>query len=117
MCNKMKRIKIDTNEITDWDSFHNVFSKAFGFPDFYGRNMDAWIDCMTSLDSPEDGMTTVHVETGKTIVLELENISSLAERNKEIYEAIIECSAFVNYRKLEVGEPAVLTLSYFKNGT
>jgi RNAse (barnase) inhibitor barstar len=23
---------------------------TFGFPDFYGRNMDAWIDCMTDID-------------------------------------------------------------------
>ena len=113
----MNRIKINTNEITNWETFHNVFSKAFGFPDFYGRNMDAWIDCMSSLESPEDGMTSIHTEEGKTIILELENISSLAERNKEIYEALIECSAFVNYRKLEVGEPAALTLSYNKNGT
>jgi len=113
----MNRIKIDTNEITDWETFHNVFSKAFGFPDFYGRNMSAWIDCMSSLECPEDGMTTVHTENGKTLILELENISSLAERNKDIYEAIIESSAFVNYRKLDVGEPAVLTLSYYKNGT
>ena len=113
----MNRIKIDANKLKDWDSFHDCFSKAFGFPDFYGRNMDAWIDCMTSLDSPDDGMTTIHTEPGKTLILEIENINSLAEQNKEIYEAIIECSAFVNYRKLEVGEPAVLTLSYNRNGT
>jgi len=33
--------------ITDWASFHDVFMHTLGFPDFYGRNMDAWIDCMT----------------------------------------------------------------------
>ena len=38
----MKRIHIDTARIKDWDSFHNVFAEAFGFPGFYGRNMDAW---------------------------------------------------------------------------
>ena len=113
----MNRIKIDANEIKDWDSFHNCFSKAFGFPDFYGKNMNAWIDCMTSLDAPDDGMTTIHAEPGKTIILEIENINSLADQNSEIYEALIECSAFVNYRKLEVGEPAVLTLSYNRNDT
>lgn len=44
-------VDIPAHEITDWDSFHDVFKRVFGFPDFYGRNMDAWIDCMTDLDS------------------------------------------------------------------
>ena len=113
----MNSIIIDTDEIQDWDSFHDCFARTFGFPDFYGRNMNAWIDCMSSLDCPEDGMSTVHAEPGKTVVLELKNMGSLAERNNEIYEAIIECSAFVNYRKLEVGEPAVLTLSFWRKDT
>jgi RNAse (barnase) inhibitor barstar len=113
----MKIVTINTDEISDWDSFHDLFSNKFGFPDFYGRNMDAWIDCMESLDSPEDGMTSIHVETGETLILELENVSSLSKRNKEIYDAIIECSAFVNYTKIDLGENPVLTLSFNKNST
>jgi len=111
----MNKITINANEIHNWESFHDCFAKAFGFPEFYGRNMNAWIDCMSSLDCPDDGMTTIHAENGKTIILELENISSLADKNHNIYEAIIESTAFVNYRKLEVGEPAVLTLSFWRN--
>ncbi len=34
-------LRIDANEITDKNSFHAVFASAFGFPEFYGRNMDA----------------------------------------------------------------------------
>ena len=64
----MNRIDIDSNRIKNRDFFHDCFSKAFGFPYFYGRNMDAWIDCMTSLDSPDDGMTTIHTEPGKTLM-------------------------------------------------
>jgi hypothetical protein len=40
-------VRIDTRLITDWASFHDVFARSFGFPDYYGRNMDAWNDCMT----------------------------------------------------------------------
>ncbi len=36
------KVRIDTNRIVDWNSFHDVFAEAFGFPDFYGRNMNAW---------------------------------------------------------------------------
>ena len=53
-------IALDTGRITDRDTFHTVFAEAFGFPDFYGRNMNAWIDCITCLDDPDAGMTTVH---------------------------------------------------------
>ena len=38
----MKRVKIDTSLIEDWNTFHDVFADAFEFPGFYGRNMDAW---------------------------------------------------------------------------
>lgn len=47
-------IQIDTHLIKDWKSFHDVFSETFGFPKFYGRNIDAWNDCMSSLDAPEE---------------------------------------------------------------
>ena len=53
----MTRVAIDTRRVIDWDSFHNEFAEVFGFPRFYGRNMNAWIDCMTYLDDPESGMT------------------------------------------------------------
>jgi len=43
----MPFVRVDATHIRDWDNFHDVFADAFGFPDFYGRNMDAWVDCMT----------------------------------------------------------------------
>lgn len=107
-------VKIDTLRITDWSSFHDVFKEAVGFPDFYGRNLDAWIDCMTSLDEPEEGLTSIHVSRDGVLVLDLEDVSDLARRCPEIYEAIVECSAFVNYRRIVVGEAPILALSYFR---
>ena len=107
-------VRINTALITDWDLFHEVFSKAFGFPDFYGRNMDAWIDCMSSLDDPDAGMTTVHAPPGGVVVLSLEGMTEFAGRCPEIYNALIECAAFVNFRNLQVGGQAVLALSFYK---
>ena len=63
--------RIDCETIDDWDSFHHEFNRVFGFPDFYGRNMDAWIDYMTSIDAPDDGMTNIHCESGKVLTIEL----------------------------------------------
>lgn len=107
----MPVVRIDGGRISGWESFHDVFAAEFGFPSFYGRNMNAWIDCMTSLDSPEDGMTTVHGSASDPIVLYIENADSLPS---EMLEAINECSAFVNWRRMQVGEPAVLALSYWR---
>jgi len=48
-------ITIPADQIKDWDSFH--FQATVGFPDYYGRNMDAWIDCMTHIDDRGIGLT------------------------------------------------------------
>ena len=55
-----KKVNIDPRRITDTDSFHAVLAKTLGFPYFYGKNLNAWIDCMTSLDMPSHGMTSFH---------------------------------------------------------
>lgn len=107
----MPLIRLDGTRITDWESFHTVFAEVFGFPDFYGRNMNAWIDCMTSLDDPADGMTSIHGSASDPVVLQLDHANKLPA---ELFEAITECSAFVNWRKLEVGEPAILMLSCWR---
>ena len=44
-------VLIDGGRIVDWSSFHAVFAEGMGFPEFYGRNMDAWIDCMTYVET------------------------------------------------------------------
>lgn len=106
-------VTVDCALITDWTSFHEVFSKAFGFPSLYGRNMDAWIDCMTSLDSPEHELATVHCASGSVVTLQLDNIADFRVRCPEQFTALIECAAFVNWRRLEVGRPAVLALSFY----
>ena len=108
-------VRIDTTRIRDWASFHDVFTEAFGFPGFYGRNMDAWIDCMTSLADPDDGMTTVHAPKGGVVVLQLDGVDDFALRCPEQYRAVVECSAFVNWRCLDVGDPAVIALSYYRS--
>ncbi len=107
-------VEIDGSRILDWDSFHDVFAEAFGFPDFYGRTMDAWIDCLTSLDSPQDGMTRIQVEPGHVAVLQLNHLEQFAERCPEQYAALVECAAFINWRRIEQGEEPVIALSFYE---
>lgn len=108
----MPVIRVDTQLIRDWASFHAYFKQLLGFPDFYGANMDAWVDCLSSLDSPDHGMTRVHVQPPEVLVLHLGDAAALKSRCPEILDALIECTAFVNHRRIELGEPAVLALSF-----
>ena len=75
--------------------------------------MNAWIDCMSSLADPDDGMTQIHCEKGKVITIELDNIQKFRSRCPEQYDAIIECTAFVNWRLIEAGQSPVLALSFY----
>ena len=89
---KMRTISISNEEIKDKESFHDTFSKRFDFPDFYGRNMDAWIDSIE--DSIEEPVNLVFTD-----------YNLLSETSKEIVEEVVQCSKFVNER---LGEQLIL---------
>jgi len=108
----MPLVRLDARRIRDWDTFHTVFAEVFGFPSFSGRNMNAWIDCMTDLDDPGTGMTAVHGTVSDPVVLCLDHAGALPA---ELREAISECAAFVNWRRIELGNPAILALAFCKD--
>ena len=108
-------IRIDGNRITDWETFHSVFAEALGFPGFYGRNMNAWIDCLGSVDEPEAGMTSVSVSMGCVLTLQVDNVDGFTSRCPEQYAALVEAAAFVNWRRVNQGGSAVLALSFYKS--
>jgi hypothetical protein len=74
--------------------------------------LNAWIDCMTSLDAEQDGLTSIHVAPGAVLGLEIEDAGHLKREHPEQYDAIVECAAFVNWRRIEQGSPPVLALSF-----
>ncbi|MGV3578469.1 barstar family protein [Brevundimonas sp.] len=102
-------IDIPADRITDWESFHSVFQQQLGFPVFYGRDMNAWIDCLSDADE-ETGMITRPVEKGEHLALRINGAADFANRCPEQYAALIECAAFVNDRRAEAGKASVLTL-------
>ena len=110
----MAVVRLDCSRITDWDSFHSAFAEAFGFPKFYGRNMNAWIDCLSYLDDPGSEMTRITMPPCGVVTLHLEGIVEFAARCPEQYAALVECSAFVNWRRTSNGNPAILALSFYK---
>ena len=88
--------------------------RSLGFPEFYGRNMNAWVDCMTYVDDADAGMTRISVPPGSVLTLHIDNVDSLARVCPDQYTALIECTAFVNWRRIEAGQGSVLALSFHK---
>nr|WP_242628866.1 barstar family protein [Xanthomonas oryzae] len=105
-------MRIDADGIVDIESFHSVFAVAFGFPSFYGRNMDAWIDCISYLDDPGSGMTTTHIDSGLTLSLVIEHAQEFKARCPDLFSDLVECAAFVNWRRIEAGQAPVLALAF-----
>jgi hypothetical protein len=106
----IKIITLPTDKIADWDTFHTVFRDMFGFPNFYGRNMNAWIDCMTYLDDPGSGMSNIVVANGGLVVIKVDEAAAFAAQCPEQYTALLESAAFVNHRRVKLGEPPILAL-------
>jgi hypothetical protein len=107
-------VPVDLREIVDVASFHAVFKRIMGFPEFYGANANAWVDCMTSIDAPDERMSTVHAPPGGVLVLALHSVSDFKKRCPEVFDALVGMVAFVNYRRLEMGDAPVLTFSYYE---
>jgi len=94
----MRTFKIDGKKLTDWNSFHSEFKSELNFPNYYGENMDAWIDCVDEL-------------TEELTILQIENGKFLKENKPELLNAILECGAFVNYRKIKQNEKPNLLIA------
>jgi len=105
----MPTVSLDGRRITEWKSFHDECRSAFGFPDFYGRNMDAWIDCLGGLRD-DDGMTKFSLRDDETLCIEVLHSGLLRQKTPEILEALEECTAEVNERCTESGEKPPLHL-------
>ena len=78
-------VKIPAEKISDWASFHDVFKSTLGFPDFYGSNVEAWIDCMTSIDSADDGLSKITVAPGSILILQIEDVFRFRDKCPEQY--------------------------------
>lgn len=97
----MPTVVIDACRIHDWESFHDVFAEALHFPGYYGRNLDAWIDCMTDICGPEE-----------ITVVELAHARDFAHRCPEIHAALIDSAAFVNWRLIHNGHGPAIALAW-----
>ena len=95
--------KIDFSKIKDWETFHKVFAETMGFPDFYGKNNNAWIDCMSYIDDKEAGMSKILVEPGESLDIVVSGTEKAIESTSEVFLGFMEIVADVNQRFIESG--------------
>ncbi|NBO20974.1 MAG: hypothetical protein EBU97_03310 [Rhodobacteraceae bacterium] len=105
-------IDFAANDLIGPAQFHDAFARVFGFPNFYGRNMNAWIDCMSYLRNPHEGMSTVHLGESETLTIRVHDFEALRDRAPEQWADLIECSAFVNRRAVDRGDTPYIALAF-----
>lgn len=55
-------------------------------------------------------MIEVTVAPGELLMVEVSNVNDFSERCPEQFQALIEATAFVNWRRVEIGKPPLLAL-------
>lgn len=105
----MPTVRLDGSTLIDWDAFHTASHAAFGFPDFYGRNMSAWIDCLSYLRD-EDGMSKFRLKPDEMLTIEVLNSATLRQQVPEIIEELTFCVSAINERYDDYGEKPALLL-------
>lgn len=105
-------VRIDARRLTDAAGLHAAVAEAFGFPATAGKNLDALVDCLTELDNPKAAMSRVHVFPGQVVTLALEHTDPRNKPQAAQAKALVDAAAFVNWRRLERGQPPVLALAY-----
>ncbi len=100
---------LDGTRITDWPSFHLQSQAVFGFPPFYGRTQDAWIDSLSDLYAP-DGLSRFRLAASEHLTITLTDTEGLCTRAPDVLAGFVACVAAVNVRYREAGERPPLRL-------
>jgi Barstar (barnase inhibitor) len=107
----MARVQLDGDAIVDWQTFHAQCASVFGFPDFYGANMNAWIDCLTYVRGG-DGMSRFQLGPDEPLIVDVIGTQAFNQRAPEVFDAFVACAAAVNRRQIEAGEVPALHLVF-----
>ncbi len=92
---------IDGSKIKSWDSFHSEFKTKMGFFDGYGKNTNAWIDCMTDMvtNNEYDGLTKFNLNEGDRFTLKVIKKEEWKNDSPETFDAFIEYCIWSNNEK------------------
>lgn len=95
----MQTINLLFNIFKSEEAFHDAFARIMGFPAFYGRNWNAWIDCMSYFDDPSASMSRVHVAPGEQIEFVVAGHEFSSELDEsDVFRNFYVCAGFLNSR-------------------
>jgi len=95
--------------ITDEASFHAQCVQVLGFPEFYGNNIDAWVDCLSYLRDDEN-MTKFRLKPNEVLEIVLQDAEAMKTQLPDLLEEITFCVAGINERYEDYGEKPALKL-------
>ena len=105
----MSTVKLNGEQLTDWDAFHTLSQQTFGFPAFYGRNISAWIDCLSYLRDDES-MSGIRLAEDEVLTIALSHSALVQQRFPELLEELQFCVAMINEHYDDYGEKPALQL-------
>ena len=106
----MAVVRIDSREIKDWASFHSTCKEAFGFPSFYGMNLNAFVDCLTYIDEG-DGMSSISLSHGENLTIEMLASDDFRRRLPEVFDGFIDSIHAINQRFIDDGKTKRIDLA------
>ncbi|MBC7413474.1 MAG: barstar family protein [Herminiimonas sp.] len=106
----MATVTLDGAAITGWTAFHALSKAAFGFPDFYGNTMDAWIDCLSYLRD-DDGMAAIRLKPDELLQIDILHADAWRAAQPDILDEVLYCIAGVNERYEDYGEKPALKVN------
>lgn len=106
----MASVELNGDLITDEAGFHAECKRAFGFPEFYGNSMDAWIDCLSYLRDDEN-MTRFKLKPNEVLDIVVNGGEGVKTRLPDLIEEVTYCVAGINERYADYGEQPALRLS------
>lgn len=85
----MKKIELNLKNIKTEEEFHGEVKKTFGFPDYYGENLDAIWDLLSAVSEDMEidiyGGEEVEENLGEYGYDILELFNDLLEENEHLY--------------------------------
>ncbi len=85
-----KSVTLDCSKFINEGVFYDELIGVFGFPNFFGRNIHALIDCLSGLRYPEEGMIKVNITKTGTLLLKLKNYSLADDTTQKILMFSVE---------------------------
>lgn len=89
---------IDFKNIDTVEKMHEKLKHAFGFPNFYGANIHALIDCLGDIRYPENGMSKITIDENEVLNLTIKNFPY---ENKLIINIFFLAIKYVNEKSID----------------